>query len=84
MNRVTLLEYISLITVWCSWLLYVINRLVVIFRKLDALKGIMLIMVADLDDVSEFLVKKHGMGDNNIKETVQSYLDQYNKTERDF
>lgn len=75
---------LTIITMLAGTLLYVVNRVVIIFRKLDALKGIMVVVITHLDNISAFLVKNHGMCNTSAKELVQSYFDQFNKTERDF
>lgn len=75
---------ITIITMLAGALLYVVNRVVIIFRKLDALKGVMIVVITHLDNISAFLVKNHGMCNSSTKEIVQSYFDQFNKTERDF
>ena len=84
MTRADLLEYLSIITVFGGALLYIVNRLVIIFRKLDALKGVLIVVITHLDNISAFLVKNHGLCNIATKEIVQSYLDQFNKTEKDF
>lgn len=76
---------ITIITVIARISSSVINKLVMIQRKLDALKGVVQIMITHLDSINVFLVKYHGLSDHaSTKDLVQSFIEQYNKSDTNF
>lgn len=85
----SLLSYLTLLTtcitiVTVIWKVSsaIVRRLVMIQRKLDALKGVINIIVSHLDSLNSYLVAKHGMGDRtSVKELIQAFVDQFNKSE---
>lgn len=76
---------ITVITVVSRISSSVIRRLVTIQRRLDALKGVVQIIITQLDSLNAFLVKNHNLGDRaSLRDLVHSFIEQYDKSDKEF
>lgn len=84
-----ILHYLTLLTT-CITLITVVTRIassvskrmLTMQRRIESLRGAIQIIITQIDSLNSFLIKNHNLGDRaSLRELVQSFVDQYDKSE---
>ena len=84
-----ILHYLTLLTT-CITLITIVTRIaasiskrmLTMQRRIESLRGAIQIIITQIDSLNSFLIKNHNLGDRaSLRELVQSFVDQYDKSE---
>ena len=84
-----ILHYLTLLTT-CITLITVVTRIassvskrmLTMQRRIESLRGAIQIIITQIDSLNSFLIKNHNLGDRtSLRELIQSFVDQYDKSD---